>query len=134
LIADVSREVVDAINATGFQVPYVPYLSMQFLIAYDAYLEICQCLKHQVNIVLGLDTAQLHLKQSCPCCFHKLEDEPELEFFCFISVDGNNSLKCLRSSVCNVRDCLDSHMITSDCCISIEEVDRFKDEVPRVSI
>jgi hypothetical protein len=133
-IVDVSGEIVDAINATGFQVPYVPYLSTQFSIAYDAYLEICRRLKNQANIALGLDTAQLRLKQSCPCCFNKLEDEPELEFSCFVSVDGNNSLKRLGSSVRNVRDRLDSRTITSDRWISVEEVDRFKDEVPRVSI
>jgi hypothetical protein len=132
LIVDVSGEIIDAIN--GFQVPYVPYLATQFSIAYDAYLEICRCLKNQVNVALGLDTAQLCLKQSCLCCFNKLEDKPELDFSCFVSVDGNNSLKCLRSSVHNVRDHLDSCMITSDCWISIEEVDCFKDEVPRVSI
>lgn len=133
-VVDRCQKFSDMIKTTGCQVPYIPYLSTQFSIAYDAYLEICRCVNHQINIALRLNMPQLRLKQACPCCFNKLEDEPELEFSCFVSIDGNNSLKRLGSTVRNAKECLDSRTILSDHWISSEDVDRFKDEVrPRVS-
>jgi hypothetical protein len=57
-----------------------------------------------------------------------------MEFSSFVSIDGNNSLKHLGTSVRGVNDRIDSRNIFSDRWLTPEEVDRFKDEVkPRVS-
>ena len=57
-----------------------------------------------------------------------------MEFSSFVSIDGNNSLKRLGTSIRSVDDRLDSWTILSDRWLTSEEVDHFKDEVkPRVS-
>jgi hypothetical protein len=117
------------------QVPYNAYLAAQFSTAFDAYLEICRQVDQQINAALKYDSRISHLKRSCPCCFYKLEGEPELEFSCFVSIDGNNSLKRLGTSVRNSNDRLDSRTVVSDRWLTAEAVNRFKDEViPRVRI
>ena len=52
-----------------------------------------------------------------------------MEFSSFVSIDGNNSLKRLGTSVRNTNDRLDSRTIVSDRWLTPEEVNRFKDEV-----
>jgi len=122
-------------NSTVLQEPYYPYLCTQFSNAYDVYLDICRQVDQQINENLGYTTPVERLRHSCPPCFYQLHDEPELEFSCLVSIDGNNSLKRLGTSVRGVNDRLDTRSITSDRWVSMEEVDRFKDEVQsRVSI
>jgi hypothetical protein len=96
------------------QVPYKPYLATQFSMAFDAYLEICRQVDKPINTSLGYNTHMSHLRRSCPWCFYNLEGEPELQFSCFVSIDGNNLLKCLGTSVCNTNDRLDSQTILLD--------------------
>jgi len=94
----------------------------------------CQNVDKQVDAALGYNTRAARILQSCPCCFYKLEGEAELDFSCFVSIDGNNSLKRLGMSVLGKTDRLDSRTISSDRWVSIEEVDKFKDEVkPQVT-
>jgi hypothetical protein len=81
--------------------------------AFNAYLEICQQVDQQINAALKYDSCISHLKWSCPCCFYKLESEPKLEFWSFVSIDGNNSLKHLDTSVRNSNNCLNSHTVIS---------------------
>ena len=122
-------------DSTVCQEPYYPYLCTQFSNAYDIYLDICRRVDQQINENLGYMTPVERLRRSCPPCFYQLHDEPELEFSCLVLIDGNNSLKRLGTSVCGVNDRLDTRSITSDRWVSMEDVDRFKDEVPsRVSI
>jgi hypothetical protein len=111
------------------QVPYAPYLCTQFSVAYDAYLDICRCVDQQINTALGYNTPTSRLLRSCPCCFYKLQGEPEMEFSSFVSIDGNNSLKHLGTSVRGINDRIDSRTVISDRWLTPEEVDRFKDEV-----
>ena len=82
-----------------------------------------------VNESLGYTTAASRLLRLCPPCFYKLEGEPELEFSNFLSIDGNNSLKRLGTSVHGVNDRLDTRSIISNRWVPPEEVDLFKDEV-----
>jgi hypothetical protein len=110
-------------------VPYHSYLSTQFRTAYDVYLELCRRVARKIDQALGHDTPNWRLRNCCPPCFYKLEDEPKLEFSCFISIDGNNSLKRLGETVRNQTARLDSHTLESDRWLSAEEVDVFKDEV-----
>ena len=67
--------------------------------------------------------------RSCPCCFYKLEDDPDLEFFCLVSIDGNNSLKQLGSTVWNCQDLPDSRGFLSDHWLTAEQVNKYKDDV-----
>ena len=96
------------------QVPYKPYLATQFSTVFDAYLEICHQVDKQINTSLEYDTHMSCLRQSCPCYFYNIEGEPKLQFSCFVSIDGNNLLKHLGTSVCNTNDCLDSWTILLD--------------------
>jgi hypothetical protein len=52
-----------------------------------------------------------------------------MQFSSFVSIDGNNSLKCLGASIHSVNERLDSWTILSDRWLMPEEVDHFKDEV-----
>jgi hypothetical protein len=115
------------------QVPYLLQFSAHFSAAYDAYLDICRHVDKLIDSALGYNTCAGHIFRSCPCCFYQLEGEAELEFSCFVSLDGNNSLKHLGTSVLGKIDRLDSWTISSDRWVTVEEVDKFKDKVkPRV--
>ena len=50
-----------------------------------------------------------------------------MKFSSFVSIDGNNSLKWLRTSIHSVDDCLDSWTILFR--LTSEEVSHFKDKV-----
>jgi hypothetical protein len=81
------------------QKPYHPYLSSQFSDAFNVYLEICRHVKRKITMALGHNDPNCRLFNSCPPCFYKLEGEPQLEFSCFVSFDGNDSLKQLGEKV-----------------------------------
>ncbi|KAG1884167.1 hypothetical protein F4604DRAFT_1920018 [Suillus subluteus] len=53
---------------------------MQFSDAYNVYLEIAHRVDSLINEVLGRNTPNWNLLNSCPCCFYKLEDEENLAF------------------------------------------------------
>lgn len=97
--------------------------------AYDAYLDICRHVDRKIDLALGFDTPTSRICRSCPCCFYKLDDDPDLEFSCLVSIDGNNSLKRLGSTVRNCQDLPDSRTLSSDRWLTAEEVDKYKDEV-----
>ncbi|KAF8212965.1 hypothetical protein K438DRAFT_1566472 [Mycena galopus ATCC 62051] len=73
-------------------VPFKPYLSQQFSIAYDVYLAIRQQTDERVMNALGRDS-KWRLKHACPACMYKLEGEDQLIFDMLTTMDGNNSLK-----------------------------------------
>jgi hypothetical protein len=95
------------------------------------YLEICRRVTRKIKTALQAerDTSNCHLFQSCPACFYKLEDEPKLEYSCFLSFDGNNSLKRLGDKVRNQDSRADFRSLASPRWLTPAEVDRFKDEV-----
>ncbi|KAG6380278.1 hypothetical protein JVT61DRAFT_8380 [Boletus reticuloceps] len=106
-------------------VPYRPYLSVQFLAAFDVYLEILARVEQSINAVLGRNTPDWRMRNACPASFYKLKDEPPLEFSYLASIDGNNSLKrCASWHSQNV----DSREPCSDYWISQHNVDWFKHE------
>lgn len=57
------------------QILYWSYFNTQFSDTYDVYLEIIHCVDNLINEVLGHNTPNWRLLDSCPCCFHKLEDK-----------------------------------------------------------
>ena len=117
------------ICAHVLQIPYRPSLQIQFSIAYDGYLEICRRIDRIIDVACGFDTPQAHILRSCPGCFYKLTDEPELEFSCLVSIDGNNSLKRFGPEIMKYEERPDSRTILSDWWLTAAEVDKFKGEV-----
>ncbi|KAJ7508109.1 hypothetical protein B0H11DRAFT_1704757 [Mycena galericulata] len=60
---------------------YIPYLSQQFTICFDLYLETLKTVDQKVAKVLGRDAADWQLKNCCPSCTYKLEGEQKLIFY-----------------------------------------------------
>ncbi|GAW06857.1 hypothetical protein LENED_008809 [Lentinula edodes] len=60
---------------------------------FDIYLAIQQKIDTQVAKELGHEGANHCVLNSCPACYYKLEDKPELECSRMWVVNGNNSLK-----------------------------------------
>lgn len=114
---------------TEVQIPYRPYLSQQLTVAYDTYLAIQRSVDNQVKDSLGHNTPNWQLLNTCPACFYKLEDEPDLRFSFLCSFDGNNSLKRLADSARGNISRRDSRSIQSDRWVTTTEVNVFSDEV-----
>ncbi|KIK17790.1 hypothetical protein PISMIDRAFT_110687 [Pisolithus microcarpus 441] len=74
-------------------VTFQRYLSRQFTIAFDLYLQIRARVDSIVSQVLQRDSEDWHLKHACAACTHKLTGKPELRFKLLYAMDGNNSLK-----------------------------------------
>ncbi|KAJ7884040.1 hypothetical protein B0H13DRAFT_1628808 [Mycena leptocephala] len=73
--------------------PYMPYLSQQFSICFDLYLETLGNVDQRVAKELGRDRSDWRLKNCCPACTYKLEGEGKLIFSMLLTMDGNDSLK-----------------------------------------
>ncbi|KAI6114544.1 hypothetical protein F5141DRAFT_1188000 [Pisolithus sp. B1] len=71
------------------------YLSHQFSIAFDLYLQIHGHVDSIMSQVLQWDSENWCLKHTCVACTYKLTDEPKLKFKLLYVMDGNNSLKCI---------------------------------------
>lgn len=76
-----------------------------------------------VQSSLGRDLPYWRIKNSCPCCNHRVVDEPPLEYDQIFAIDGGCSLKRLRDA-----GSADSRTFTSDYYLTPDEVDRFKYE------
>ncbi|KAF7337160.1 hypothetical protein MVEN_02154000 [Mycena venus] len=68
------------------------WLGAQFSVAFDVYLVIQAVVDKRVQVVLGRDAPDWHLKNTCSCCLYKLEGEPCLKIPFMGTFDGNNSL------------------------------------------
>ena len=77
----------------SIQATYRPYLTQQFSISYDLYLEIRRRTDERVMKALGRDSSKWRLKHACPACMYKLEGEDKLIFHLLTTMDGNDSLK-----------------------------------------
>lgn len=102
---------------------------MQFLAAYDIFLEILYRVDQQLCWALKQDTPNWCLLNSCPACFYKLDDKPALNFEWLVSVDGNNSLKRWDLTIYGTTAQSDSRNAHSDYWIHAAAIDKFKDEV-----
>ncbi|KAI6111374.1 hypothetical protein F5141DRAFT_1188445 [Pisolithus sp. B1] len=71
------------------------YLSHQFTITFDLYLQICAHVDSIVSQVLQWDSEDWHLKHACAACTHKLTGESELRFKLLYAMDRNDLLKCI---------------------------------------
>ncbi|TFK46595.1 hypothetical protein OE88DRAFT_1638090, partial [Heliocybe sulcata] len=110
-------------------VPYHRYLADQYSMAYDVYLEILHRVDIRVKKAMQHDSPDWRLKNACPACFYKLEDEPPLQFSFMCQMDGNNSLKRTNAAVRRQEDRVDTRKMRSDYWLHASQVDQFKDEV-----
>lgn len=69
------------------------YLSRQFSIAYDVYLQVRSRVDSMVQFALRRDGPDWRLRHACPACTYTLENEPDLTFKMLYAMDGNDSLK-----------------------------------------
>ena len=111
------------------QVPYWPYLTTQFSIVFDVYLEIMHCVDERCRKALKHNTEHWRLLNSCPACFYRLAGEPQLRFDWLVSIDGNNSLKRWDKSHYGIVPLEDSRHARSDLWLSEHDVDHFQYEV-----
>ncbi|KAJ3816761.1 hypothetical protein F5880DRAFT_1626459 [Lentinula raphanica] len=91
----------------------------------------CTHLSDAFDIYLTLRrkyTPNYHVLHSCPPCDYKLEGEPSLTFERMFVIDGNNSLKRLKS-VSNRQVADTREFRGSDFYLTSEYVDQFRDEV-----
>jgi hypothetical protein len=84
--------------------------------------------------VLGHNTPNWHLLNSCPCCFYKLEDEENLTFEWLVTIDGNNSLKQWSSLIDGSTMQSDPCKFHTDYWLDHTMVDRFKNDVRGQSV
>jgi Kyakuja-Dileera-Zisupton transposase len=73
--------------------PFKPYLSRQFSIAFDLYLSILTFINEIVQTALNRDSPDWHLRHACPACTYILVGEEKLKFNMLYTIDGNDSLK-----------------------------------------
>jgi len=76
-----------------YQVPFERWLSRQFSIAYDLYLDIRCRVDSLVQAALQRDSPDWRLRNACPACTYKLKGERVLKFSMLFTMDGNDSLK-----------------------------------------
>ncbi|KAG1805499.1 hypothetical protein EV424DRAFT_1474356 [Suillus variegatus] len=91
-------------------VQFHPYLSRQFSIALDVYLQILSNVKSLVHEAIGRSNSNWRLMHACPACTYTLKDEDTLKFRLLYTMDGNDSLKRVLKKV--VRD--DSEYLDDD--------------------
>ncbi|KAI5988029.1 hypothetical protein EDD15DRAFT_2173014 [Pisolithus albus] len=121
------------------------YLSCQFSIAFDLYLQLHGRVDSIVSQVLQRDSEDWQLKHACAACTYQLTDEPELKFKLLYAMDGNDSLKCVLRRLPDEiadnhrlsRDLLTGQVLTSSPYMSHEYVNKFamvgsKDPIPNV--
>jgi len=86
-----------------------PYLSQQFSICYDLYLQIREEVKLRVDAALNRNSDNWRLRNACPACTYKLRDEVDLIIKMLAAMDGNDSLKrILRRDIVDLPDDDDS--------------------------
>ncbi|KAG2054248.1 hypothetical protein BDR06DRAFT_982467 [Suillus hirtellus] len=75
------------------------YLSCQFLIMLDMYLQILSDVKSLVHEAIGCSNSNWCLMHVCPACTYTLRDEDTLKFHLLYTMDGNDSLKQVLKKV-----------------------------------
>jgi hypothetical protein len=57
------------------------------------YNSILESVDLKVRVTLNRNSSNWRLRNACPCCTVRLEDEPQLTYSMLFSMDGNDSLK-----------------------------------------
>ncbi|KAG1723104.1 hypothetical protein EDB19DRAFT_1916279 [Suillus lakei] len=92
-------------------------------------IEVVDIFDHRLDKVLGHDSDNWRMLNSCPACQYKLTDEPPLEFSILCACDGNNSAKLVDPAICGGQEHLDTQIGTSLIWLNESYIDVFKDEV-----
>ncbi|KAG6840081.1 hypothetical protein C0991_009107 [Blastosporella zonata] len=74
------------------------FAAQQFSVAFDLYLAIRAGVSAKVDAALQRNVPRWRLKNACPACTYKLENEGNLMFKLLFTMDGNDSLKWLRNA------------------------------------
>ncbi|KAI0085002.1 hypothetical protein BDY19DRAFT_987285 [Irpex rosettiformis] len=126
-----SAEALTKVICDYYHIPYREYLRRLLADTLEVYMHISRVIEKCIDIELGRDAENWRVLNACPCCCYKLVDEPALEFERLYAIDGNNSLKCIRTA--EDRQAADTCVLDSDYFLSQEYVDRFaKEVVPRL--
>ncbi|KAF8314887.1 uncharacterized protein EI90DRAFT_2947449, partial [Cantharellus anzutake] len=99
-----------------------PYLRTQISLAFDIFYRIFFHLDKLVKQAVGQVGPNYRLKNSCPACHCKVEDEPERPIQLIVTADGNTSLSRLRHNFAT-----DAQVFPSDYFIPREQVNNFAD-------
>ncbi|KAG2050477.1 hypothetical protein BDR06DRAFT_891746 [Suillus hirtellus] len=83
--------IMSALICQGVQ--FYPYLSCQFSIALDIYLQILANVDSLVHQVISHSDPIWCLKHACPACTYMLKGEIPLKFSLLYTMDGNDLLK-----------------------------------------
>ncbi|KAH7918250.1 hypothetical protein BV22DRAFT_1024902 [Leucogyrophana mollusca] len=89
-------------NLHGVQ--FQRYLSRQFSIAFDVYLQIRASVDLLVQDALCRDSKDWRLKHACPACTYSLKGEAPLKFKMLYAMDSNDSLKRVLRKVAGERE------------------------------
>ncbi|KAL4072344.1 hypothetical protein V8B97DRAFT_2023521 [Scleroderma yunnanense] len=107
-------------------VAFRPYISHQFTIALDQYLQILWYVQHMTLTTICCTGPLWHLKSACPACTYTLQGEPELKFSLLYTMDGNDSLKhTIMRCPSKCEELLLGQVLTCDQYLTQEEVDVF---------
>ncbi|KAJ3558562.1 hypothetical protein NM688_g856 [Phlebia brevispora] len=82
---------------------------------------------HRIKHALGWDSPNWQMKNACRACSYKLEGELKLIFSCLVVMDGNNSLKRMRTV--SDRIAADMRVLDFDYFLLREYVDKYANEV-----
>ncbi|KAI0069613.1 hypothetical protein K474DRAFT_1608419, partial [Panus rudis PR-1116 ss-1] len=80
-----------------YEIPYRRTYRVALADAFDVYLDILRAVNKQVRHALGQDTPNWRVLNACPPCTYKLQGEPELAISRMYVLDGNDSLKRLKT-------------------------------------
>ncbi|KAJ6451575.1 hypothetical protein C8R45DRAFT_1124599 [Mycena sanguinolenta] len=115
------------------------FLASQFSVAFDVYLAVHAGVEKRVQVALGHNTPNWHLKNACPACLYKIEGKPRVQLPFLCTIDGNNSLSQFEVREWETyadgttapglsRERLDDRVAAGDYYLSHEEVDKWAKE------
>lgn len=97
--------------------------------SFDVYLAILRRVDHMITIALGMNIPHWRVRNTCPCCNHRVSDEPRLEFDQIFSIDGGCSLKRLQDA-----GSADNRTFDGDYLVKRDAVDLFKYEAVKKTV
>ncbi|KIO08058.1 hypothetical protein M404DRAFT_58346, partial [Pisolithus tinctorius Marx 270] len=109
------------------------YLSRQFSIALDLYLNILNGVEALVMEALSRTSDNWRLQHACPACTYELKDEPHLKFKILYAMDSNDSLKRILRRIAEDEDSHElptTQKVPTTRYLSHEFVDSFAQSAP----
>ncbi|KIN93832.1 hypothetical protein M404DRAFT_35676, partial [Pisolithus tinctorius Marx 270] len=109
------------------------YLSRQFSIALNLYLNILNGVEALIMEALSRTSNDWRLQHACPACTYELKDEPHLKFKILYAMDGNDSLKHILRRIAEDEDSHElptTQKVPTTRYLSREFVDSFAQSAP----